>query len=112
MKRCSSYWREKGVDLNVFTADARADDVEALRQALGAERVNVLAFSYGTEVARNLFRRYPRSIDRVVLDGTDENPVPSTVFDEITVDGHTYRVGKAAMQLIITRKIAEACSTA
>jgi len=127
VKHCASYWRKKGVDLDAFTTDGRADDVERLRKALGAERVNLLAFSYGTEVARNLLRRYPQSIDRAVLAGTDENPVPPSVFDaqlfklgladtatkllaqprQIIVDGHTYRVGKAAMQLIMTTKLAD-----
>lgn len=109
VKHCADYWRARGVDLNAFTTDARADDVEALRRALNAERVSVIAFSYGTEVALNLLRRYPRSIDHAVLAATDswtdDQPVRPSILD-----AQIYKLGAIAgidLRASIARALAE-----
>ena len=44
-------------------------DLDAVRQALGAERINLVAASYGTRAALEYLRLYPQQVRRVVLDG-------------------------------------------
>jgi pimeloyl-ACP methyl ester carboxylesterase len=45
-----------------------ADDIDAVRAALGDERIAIYGVSYGTYVAQVYARRYPARIDRLVLD--------------------------------------------
>lgn len=56
-------------DLRRFTTSIAAGDLDALRRELGVARINVVAASYGTRLALELMRQYPRSVRRVVLDG-------------------------------------------
>jgi proline iminopeptidase len=48
-----------------FTRDV--EEVEALRQALGIAKMDILAHSYGTLVAQAYALKYPRSVRRLVL---------------------------------------------
>lgn len=68
---CSDYWRAQGIDLASFTTAASADDLEDLRRALGAERLGLLAHSYGTSLALEAIRRHGEHLDRVVLSGVE-----------------------------------------
>jgi pimeloyl-ACP methyl ester carboxylesterase len=45
-----------------------AHDLEALRQALGVERIALMGVSYGTFVAQQYARLYPEHTDRLILD--------------------------------------------
>ncbi len=56
-------------DLRRFTTVEAARDAEAVRVALGAERVNLVGVSYGTRVALEYLRQTPRAVRRIVLDG-------------------------------------------
>lgn len=56
-------------DLRQFTTALAVADVEAVRQALGAPRVNAIGVSYGTRVALEWLRQTPQALRRVVLDG-------------------------------------------
>ena len=47
----AEHWRAEGVDLAAYNSNQSADDVDDLRRALGAERLNLLAWSYGTELS-------------------------------------------------------------
>lgn len=44
-----------------------ADDVDALRKALGLERVTLLGHSFGATIALNYALRYPSSVKRLIL---------------------------------------------
>jgi pimeloyl-ACP methyl ester carboxylesterase len=56
-------------DLRRYTTTLAMADLDAVRQALGVERINLLAASYGTRAALEYLRRYPQHVRRVVLDG-------------------------------------------
>jgi pimeloyl-ACP methyl ester carboxylesterase len=43
-------------------------DLEALRQALGAQKVALMGISYGTHVALQYARAFPQNVDRLILD--------------------------------------------
>lgn len=60
-----------GTDARGFTTIESADDLEALRRALGAERLTLVGSSYGTHLALAMARRHPESVDRMVLAGVE-----------------------------------------
>ena len=66
-KECLDFWQKEGVDIRGYTTVESADDIDAVRKALGAERLNLLGISYGTHLALATLKRYPNSIDRLVL---------------------------------------------
>ena len=68
---CVKHWSEQGVDIGAFNTEESADDIDDLRKALGAERVSLVGFSYGTHLALAAIRRHESSIDRAVLLGTE-----------------------------------------
>jgi pimeloyl-ACP methyl ester carboxylesterase len=49
------------------TADS-VEDLEAVRRALGVERITLLGISYGTELALAYARAHPEHVDRMALD--------------------------------------------
>jgi pimeloyl-ACP methyl ester carboxylesterase len=67
---CADHWRAEGVDLASYNSNASADDLEDLRRALAVERLSLLAWSYGTELALATVRRHGKRLDRVVLAST------------------------------------------
>ncbi len=56
-------------DLRHYTTTLAMADLDAVRQALGAERINLVGASYGTRAALEYLRLYPQHVRRVVLDG-------------------------------------------
>lgn len=69
LRPCVASWRAKGVDPAAYTTGESAADVADLRRALGAKRVNLLAFSYGTELALAVIRQDEPGVGRAVLAG-------------------------------------------
>ena len=56
-----------------YTTTEAVRDLEAVRQKLGAPRLDLIAISYGTRVAQQFAARFPTSVRSVVLD----SPVPN-----------------------------------
>lgn len=57
-----------GARRDFFSSIDIADDIDAVRAALGADRMAIYGVSHGSYVAQVYARRYPTRIDRVVLD--------------------------------------------
>lgn len=70
-RACAQYWREQGVDLAAYNTNESADDLEALRQALGAEKISLWGISYGTHLALATIRRHAEHIHRAILAGVE-----------------------------------------
>lgn len=70
-RACNQRWRTKGVDIAAYTNDANADDLDDLRQALGAERLSLIGHSYGTVLAQAFVRRHNEHAGRVVFANTE-----------------------------------------
>lgn len=68
---CRDQWQQRGVDLTAYTTIENAADVDALRKALGYEKISLLGWSYGTHLSIALMRRFPNIIERVVLYGVE-----------------------------------------
>jgi pimeloyl-ACP methyl ester carboxylesterase len=56
-------------DLGLFTTWIAVQDLDAVRRALGVERIDLVGASYGTRVALEYLRQFPRSVRRSVIDG-------------------------------------------
>ena len=55
-------------DLGLFTTTIAAQDLDAVRQQLGAAHINLVGVSYGTRVALEYLRQFPSAVRRSVLD--------------------------------------------
>jgi pimeloyl-ACP methyl ester carboxylesterase len=56
-------------DLRFFTTAIAMTDADAVRAALGAERINAVGGSYGTRAVLEYQRQFPQRVRRAVLDG-------------------------------------------
>ncbi len=56
-------------DLGFFTTTLAMQDLDAVRQAIGAERINLVGASYGTRAGLEYQRQFPVAVRRSVLDG-------------------------------------------
>ncbi|MCW2238329.1 alpha/beta hydrolase [Azospirillum canadense] len=65
---CADRFKAAGLDGAMFTTPVAADDAMDVATALGAQRVNLLAVSYGTRVALEAMRRYGPRVRTAVLD--------------------------------------------
>ena len=80
-QRCLGELRASGnADVSRYTTPEIVADADAVRAALGYERINLWGGSYGTRVAQEFARRYPSRVRSMVLDGVAP---PST---RITLD--------------------------
>jgi pimeloyl-ACP methyl ester carboxylesterase len=68
---CASSLRAQGLDIEAYNTDENAADIEALRAALGAPRISLVGFSYGTHLALATLRHHGAGIARAVLIGTE-----------------------------------------
>jgi len=77
------FWTDRGVDLAGYTTAENADDVDDLRQALGADRMIVVGGSYGSHLGLAVIRRHGARVARAVLwsiEGPDHTlKLPSTM---------------------------------
>ncbi|AHG88699.1 alpha/beta fold family hydrolase [Gemmatirosa kalamazoonensis] len=77
VRRCAARLARRA-DLSEYGTDAAADDLDDLRAALGAERLDLFGVSYGTRAALVYLRRHPSHVRRVVLQGVvaPDEPIP------------------------------------
>ena len=64
---CAESWRDQGVDLSSYNTEMSARDVDAIRRALGVEKIRLVALSYGTHLALAVIRAFDEHVDRAVL---------------------------------------------
>src|SRR5262245_31641345 len=68
---CAASWRERGVEPLSYDTIESADDMDDLRRALGMEKLDLLAFSYGTRLALAFVQRHGAHVGSVVLQGVN-----------------------------------------
>lgn len=56
-------------DPRFYTTTVAVTDLDRVRAAIGAEKINLIGVSYGTRVAQVYLRQYPERVRSVVLDG-------------------------------------------
>ena len=69
-EEAAHHFREEGVDLAGYTTVESARDVDALRAALGLERVTLMGHSYGTHLALEVVRSFGEHVEGVIFAGT------------------------------------------
>lgn len=67
--RCLAWWREQGVDIAGYTTEQNAADLEDLRLAIGAEKIDLWAISYGTHLGAAYLRQFDEHVGRAVFAG-------------------------------------------
>lgn len=67
VRACIGFWKSKGIDIDAYNTNESADDLEDLRKALKAEKLNLWGISYGSHLAFAAIKRHPDSINRVIL---------------------------------------------
>ena len=86
-KAAADYFRSQGVDILAYNSIESARDVDDLRKALGAEKINLVGFSYGTHLGLACIRYHGQNLNRVVLIGTEgpdhTDKLPSTSDESI-----------------------------
>jgi pimeloyl-ACP methyl ester carboxylesterase len=65
---CRDELRDVGVSPQAYSSTEIAADVEALRLALGKDRWNIFATSYGSLPAAEVIRRWPTTVRSLILD--------------------------------------------
>lgn len=84
---CRTTLTAAGADLDGYTSAESADDIEDLRVALGYDRLNLYALSYGTRLALTVARRHPGSVRAMVLDSV----LPPEIDYDETASANTWR---------------------
>ncbi len=59
---------------------AAADDIDAIRESLGLDRIALYGESYGTLLAQTYAARYPNRVSALILDGAIDAVTPSLDF--------------------------------
>ena len=68
VQTCVDRFEADGIDLELFSSEVAANDLESLRIALGLEEVQLYGLSYGTRLAQSYVRLFGESVDKLVLD--------------------------------------------
>jgi pimeloyl-ACP methyl ester carboxylesterase len=78
LERCA---RQIGPARGAFTTPESVQDIEALRQAAGYEKLVLYGTSYGTKVALQYAERYPQRVEALVLDSVvaPDGPEPLAI---------------------------------
>lgn len=61
---------QRNADLAQYTTASAARDMDAVRRAIGADKIDLTALSYGTRVAQAYLRLYPDHVHAAVFIGT------------------------------------------
>jgi len=92
-------------DLRFYTTTIAMADADAVRAAVGADRIDLIGVSYGTRAALEYLRAYPQHVRRVVIDGVAPPDMVLPESDDID--------GEAAMAALFRDCAAEkACAQA
>lgn len=105
-------FKRRGIDIRGYNTIQNADDLNDIRMALGAEKINLLAISYGTHLALAAARKYASFIDNMVLIGTsglnDMHHLPFTYDKQLLrisdLAAHDTTINKEVPDMIILLK--------
>ena len=66
-KQTADFWREQGVDLGAYNSLQSVADIEAIRCALGVERIRLIGASYGSHLGLAYIKYHPERVACAVL---------------------------------------------
>ncbi|MEO1336229.1 MAG: alpha/beta fold hydrolase, partial [Myxococcota bacterium] len=70
-RTCLEKHRAEGIDLDGYTTQQSAADLDALRKFLGASKLSLWAISYGTHLALATAKYHPQIVHRMILAGVE-----------------------------------------
>ena len=70
-----------------LSSSATVDDMDAIRAALGEEKLTYLGFSYGTYLGAQYADRYPQNVRALVLDGAVDPSLPYEQYTREQAEG-------------------------
>ncbi len=70
LEECWRHWSDKA-DLSAYNTLESVGDLDALRRALGAEKLTLWGISYGTHLALAYIRTHPGRVHRAILAGVE-----------------------------------------
>jgi pimeloyl-ACP methyl ester carboxylesterase len=71
LTKCFDQWEAKGIDIDGYTTLENAHDIEDLRRALGASKLNLWGISYGSHLGLAFMKYHGGSVNRAVLSGIE-----------------------------------------
>ena len=71
LSRCFEWWENQGVAIDGYTTLESVNDIEDLRKALGAQRLNLWGISYGSHLGLAVLKYYPEIVSRAVFAGIE-----------------------------------------
>ncbi len=77
-------FKNEGIDIDSYNIIEVIDDFEDARKALEYNKINLWGFSYGTRVSYLYALRYPKSINRTIMEGV--NPPGHFVWEPDDID--------------------------
>ncbi len=83
--KCRDRLAKDGVDFELFNTAQNAADIDALRQALGLDQIDLYGTSYGTRLALTALRDHPQGIRSAIIDSVV--PLQVDLFAQTPVNG-------------------------
>ena len=81
IEKCIDEFKAQGINLDAYNSVENAADVNAVREALGYERIIYYGASYGSQLGQHVMRDFPGILEGVVLDGANALSRQSWVED-------------------------------
>ena len=97
---CRDKLIKEAVDLSQYNSQRSAQDIEALRKALGVKQWNLWGISYGSRLAFAVARDFPTSVRSIVHDGPSDPQAPEIIDD--------FRGTEAAINKLLSKCAADA----
>jgi pimeloyl-ACP methyl ester carboxylesterase len=81
LQQCIDEFKAQGVDFDAYNSVENAADVNAVREALGYDKIIYYGASYGAQLGQHVLRDFPQILEGVVLDGANALSRKSWVED-------------------------------
>jgi pimeloyl-ACP methyl ester carboxylesterase len=91
---CASFWKARGVDVAGYTTNENADDLDAIRLALGAKKMNLVGGSYASTLVLATIRRHAPNIGWAIMQGVEGTA--QTIKLPLNTDRVLERIGQIA----------------
>jgi pimeloyl-ACP methyl ester carboxylesterase len=66
-RECLGFWKQEGIDIHGYNTNESVADLDALRQHLGAEKIDLWGISYGSHLSLAALKQIDDRLGRVVI---------------------------------------------
>ena len=81
LEKCINELKAQGINFDAYNSLENAADVNAVREALGYDKIIYYGASYGAQLGQHVMRDFPQILEAVVLDGANSLSRKSWVED-------------------------------